>query len=258
MTFAPPHVAGECLFLRREDSSSTQDQLIRWSHPRACLPFPDLVRLNRLIRSRSGFQLAGSHPTLSRSWLTRNRLDGVYLPFWTYDAHTTSHYTGQRGEYYYVTETYTDRDAQGKTRLQRHDRFVGRDGIQPRASCRAGWTTFWFRRPNQLSRAAAPLHSNHGILHRSGRMNRHFYQDSRLSVTRWTFLKVLKKRKASYRRSIQQDVQRRYRRRRAENRHQSRLHTPPLPSSTSCCPYIIGAYRFRPKGLPGNGKCENG
>lgn len=34
-------------------------------------------------------------------------LNGMYLPHWTYDAETTTRYTGQRGEYYYVTETYT-------------------------------------------------------------------------------------------------------------------------------------------------------
>jgi len=32
---------------------------------------------------------------------------GTYLPFWTYDSNTVSDYTGQRGEHYWVTETYT-------------------------------------------------------------------------------------------------------------------------------------------------------
>ncbi|MGE3314956.1 MAG: hypothetical protein AB7O26_07540 [Planctomycetaceae bacterium] len=31
------------------------------------------------------------------------RLNGVYLPFWTYDALTATRYTGQRGEHYTVT-----------------------------------------------------------------------------------------------------------------------------------------------------------
>jgi predicted RNA-binding Zn-ribbon protein involved in translation (DUF1610 family) len=31
----------------------------------------------------------------------------TYLPHWTYDASTISDYSGQRGEHYYVTETYT-------------------------------------------------------------------------------------------------------------------------------------------------------
>lgn len=32
-------------------------------------------------------------------------MNGVYVPFWTFDASTASHYTGQRGEYYYETRT---------------------------------------------------------------------------------------------------------------------------------------------------------
>lgn len=34
-------------------------------------------------------------------------LDGVYLPYWTYDADTTTRYTGMRGDDYWTTETYT-------------------------------------------------------------------------------------------------------------------------------------------------------
>jgi Zn finger protein HypA/HybF involved in hydrogenase expression len=36
-----------------------------------------------------------------------NKLSGMYLPFWTFDCSTTSNYTGQRGEDYYTTESYT-------------------------------------------------------------------------------------------------------------------------------------------------------
>ncbi|MCC8410702.1 hypothetical protein LJ707_17300 [Mucilaginibacter sp. UR6-1] len=34
-------------------------------------------------------------------------LKGVYMPFWTYDTDTVTQYQGQRGDHYYVTETYT-------------------------------------------------------------------------------------------------------------------------------------------------------
>jgi DNA-directed RNA polymerase subunit RPC12/RpoP len=37
-------------------------------------------------------------------------LTGMYIPYWTFDCSTTSSYTGQRGEYYYVTETYTEEE----------------------------------------------------------------------------------------------------------------------------------------------------
>ena len=34
-------------------------------------------------------------------------LKGVYIPYWSYDANTLSTYTGQAGDYYYVTEMRT-------------------------------------------------------------------------------------------------------------------------------------------------------
>ena len=35
-------------------------------------------------------------------------IDGVYLPYWTFDAETSTSYEGMRGEYYYIMETYTE------------------------------------------------------------------------------------------------------------------------------------------------------
>ena len=35
-----------------------------------------------------------------------DHLTGIYIPFWTYDSHTNSVYQGEKGTYYYVTETY--------------------------------------------------------------------------------------------------------------------------------------------------------
>lgn len=50
-------------------------------------------------------------------------LTGVYLPYFTYDTDTTTDYTGERGDYYYTTETYTETvngQTQTKTRRVRH------------------------------------------------------------------------------------------------------------------------------------------
>lgn len=35
------------------------------------------------------------------------KLNGVYVPYWTYDSDTATAYQGQRGEIYYVTQRYT-------------------------------------------------------------------------------------------------------------------------------------------------------
>jgi len=34
------------------------------------------------------------------------KINGMYLPFWTFDCSTRTSYTGQRGTHYYVTESY--------------------------------------------------------------------------------------------------------------------------------------------------------
>src|SRR5690606_22243883 len=69
-------------------------------------------------------------------WFAPNRLKKVteaesmkstYLPHWTFDASTYSRYTGQRGEYYYETETYVE-NGETKTRRVRKTRWYSASG----------------------------------------------------------------------------------------------------------------------------------
>jgi len=46
-------------------------------------------------------------PGQLKSFARLGRLTGVYLPFWTYDAGTTTRYTGERGEHYNEAESYS-------------------------------------------------------------------------------------------------------------------------------------------------------
>lgn len=71
---------------------------------------------------------------ISSRWLAPNALkefaradgaiDGMYIPYWTYDTYTTTWYTGMRGDYYYETETYTDSDGNRQTRQVRKTRWT--------------------------------------------------------------------------------------------------------------------------------------
>ena len=51
---------------------------------------------------------------LQKSALNFDRFKGVYMPYWTFDLDTVSNYVGQRGDYYYVSESYTATE-NGKT-----------------------------------------------------------------------------------------------------------------------------------------------
>ncbi len=44
------------------------------------------------------------------------KLSGIYIPYWTYDSDTRTHYTGQRGTDYQRTETYTNSEGETETR----------------------------------------------------------------------------------------------------------------------------------------------
>lgn len=56
------------------------------------------------------------------------RLRGVYMPYWTYDTATVTHYTGSRGEHYYTTEHYTDSNGKSQTRQVRHTQWYPASG----------------------------------------------------------------------------------------------------------------------------------
>lgn len=57
-----------------------------------------------------------------------NAIKGVYIPFWTYDAQTNSHWSGYAGKYYYVTKT---RYVNGKTESyqERRTEWIWREGV---------------------------------------------------------------------------------------------------------------------------------
>jgi DNA-directed RNA polymerase subunit RPC12/RpoP len=58
-------------------------------------------------------------------------LKGTYLPHWTFDAETETDYTGQRGEHYYTTETYTvtvDGRQETRTRQVQHTAWYPASG----------------------------------------------------------------------------------------------------------------------------------
>jgi Zn finger protein HypA/HybF involved in hydrogenase expression len=76
----------------------------------------------------------------SSRWFAPNGLKKVteaesshstYLPHWTYDARTTSRYTGARGEHYYETETYTE-NGDTKTRQVQRTRWYPARGVVAR------------------------------------------------------------------------------------------------------------------------------
>jgi len=125
VTFEPPHVAGQCPFCAA--SIVAQPKLADPTlAPEGIVPFT----LGRKDARESIQRWIGSRwfaPNALKQLAQQEKIQGVYLPFWTYDSYTTSHYSGERGDYYYVTETYTETNDKGetetKTRQVQHTRW---------------------------------------------------------------------------------------------------------------------------------------
>lgn len=64
---------------------------------------------------------------LKRAALT-DTLHGIYLPYWTFDAHVDAEWTAESGYYYYVTETYRGSDGKTQTRQVRRTRWESSAG----------------------------------------------------------------------------------------------------------------------------------
>jgi hypothetical protein len=129
VVFEPPEVAGACSFCGA--NIVTQ--------PKAADPLiaPDGVLLfsirNTDAHARVKTWIGGLWfaPGELKRIARPEGIHGVYLPFWTFDAETDSRYRGERGDYYYVTETYwtTENDRQvQRTRQVRHTRWTPASG----------------------------------------------------------------------------------------------------------------------------------
>lgn len=97
--------AGACPFCGTPIVESTGVE--RHIKPESLLPFEidEAQALGRFRAWLGGLWLAPN--ALKRYAEGDTRLNGVYVPYWTYDSQTVSDYSGQRGDIYHVPQTYT-------------------------------------------------------------------------------------------------------------------------------------------------------
>ena len=103
--FMPPEVAGRCEFcgVQIVAQPKSADPIMA---PEGVLPF-------RVSHKDAGDNL---RQWLSSLWFAPSglkqfaqpeKIHGIYIPFWVYYTNTSTEYVGQRGDYYWETETYT-------------------------------------------------------------------------------------------------------------------------------------------------------
>lgn len=85
--------------------------------PEAVLPFSvDRAAMREALRHWVSSRWFA--PTRLKKVTEAESTKGTYIPHWTYDCATVSHYLGQRGEHYWESETYTVTDSNGNSRTE--------------------------------------------------------------------------------------------------------------------------------------------
>lgn len=78
-----------------------------WILPGAVIPFQLTHHESHTIFKKWVNGLWFAPNKLKRAALDPEKTKGLYVPYWTFDAELSGNYIGERGDYYYVTESYT-------------------------------------------------------------------------------------------------------------------------------------------------------
>lgn len=119
--FDPKHVAQRCDFCGSAQLVKYEDvkEVFR---PESVLPFKlSETQVRETIRRWYGSRWFAPSK-LSGAALT-DRVHGIYLPYWTFDAQVYAEWTAESGYYYYETEHYTDNEGRRQSRQVRHIRW---------------------------------------------------------------------------------------------------------------------------------------
>jgi LSD1 subclass zinc finger protein len=129
VTFQPDVTADHCPYCSANIvvKSGSTSKLLK---PRAVIPF-SIDKKKALGLFQGWLASRWFAPSDLKKRAAGGQLDGIYIPYWTYDARAHTRYTGERGTYYYTTETYTTQEngrTVTRTRQVRHTRWTSKSG----------------------------------------------------------------------------------------------------------------------------------
>lgn len=91
----------------------------RTIQPRALAPFdiPEATARQQFRDWIHGLWFAPN--ALKQAYRAATGLKGIYLPYWTYDSDSHTPYQGERGDHYYVSESYVENGVSKSRQVQR-------------------------------------------------------------------------------------------------------------------------------------------
>jgi len=119
--FDPERVAQRCNFCGSA-ALVPYEQIKESFRPESLLPFKvSETQVREMIRRWYGGRWFA--PNKLKGAALTDRIHGIYLPYWTFDAQVYAEWTAESGYHYYETETYEDSNGQQQTRQVQRTRW---------------------------------------------------------------------------------------------------------------------------------------
>jgi len=119
--FDPRRVGQNCDFCG-SPKLIAYDEIKAPIRPQSLLPFK-VSEANVREQIRRWYASKWLAPNRLRTRALVDRVRGVYIPYWTFDAHAVCPWTAEAGHYYDTTETYRDNQGNAQTRQVRRVRW---------------------------------------------------------------------------------------------------------------------------------------
>jgi hypothetical protein len=126
MVYDPARVGQNCEFCG-SPALLAYEEIKAPIRPQSLLPFK-ITAADVRDRMRRWYAGRWFAPNALKARALVDQIRGIYLPYWTFDAHADCPWTAQAGYYYYVTERYTDNQGKSQTRQVRKVRWEPASG----------------------------------------------------------------------------------------------------------------------------------
>ncbi|MBK5298841.1 MAG: zinc ribbon domain-containing protein [Vicinamibacteria bacterium] len=126
MVFDPSRVGQNCEFCG-SPALVDYNEIKAPIRPQSLLPFK-VAQTQVREQIRRWYASKWLAPGTLKSRALVDTVHGIYLPYWTFDAHVVCPWRAEAGHYYYTTETYRDNQGRSQTRQVQHVRWENASG----------------------------------------------------------------------------------------------------------------------------------